>query len=72
MDKITLEKKTVEEAIFEGLKLLGAKREDVIIHVEEEGQKGFLGLIGGKDAKVTIVKKALLMQLCLKTMKKKP
>ena len=57
MDKITLEKKTVEEAIFEGLKLLGAKREDVIIHVEEEGQKGFLGLIGGKDAKVTIVKK---------------
>ena len=57
MDKITLEKKTVEEAIFKGLKLLGAKREDVIIHVEEEGQKGFLGLIGGKDAKVTIVKK---------------
>ena len=57
MDKITLEKKTVEEAILEGLKLLGAKREDVIIHVEEEGQKGFLGLIGGKDAKVTIVKK---------------
>lgn len=57
MDKITLEKKTVEEAIFEGLKLLGAKREDVIIHVEEEGQKRFLGLIGGKDAKVTIVKK---------------
>lgn len=57
MDKITLEKKTVEEAILEGLKLLGAKREDVIIYVEEEGQKGFLGLIGGKDAKVTIVKK---------------
>lgn len=57
MDKITLEKKTVEEAILEGLKLLGAKREDVVIHVEEEGQKGFLGLIGGKDAKVTIVKK---------------
>ena len=57
MDKITLEKKTVEEAILEGLKLLGAKREDIIIHVEEEGQKGFLGLIGGKDAKVTIVKK---------------
>ena len=57
MEKITLEKKTVEEAILEGLKLLGAKREDVIIHVEEEGQKGFLGLIGGKDAKVTIVKK---------------
>ena len=57
MDKITLEKKTVEEAILEGLKLLGANREDVIIHVEEEGQKGFLGLIGGKDAKVTIVKK---------------
>lgn len=57
MDKITLEKKTVEEAILEGLKLLGVKREDVIIHVEEEGQKGFLGLIGGKDAKVTIVKK---------------
>ncbi len=57
MDKITLEKKTVEEAILEGLKLLSAKREDVIIHVEEEGQKGFLGLIGGKDAKVTIVKK---------------
>ncbi|MCI6610524.1 MAG: Jag N-terminal domain-containing protein [Ezakiella sp.] len=57
MDKITLQKKTVEEAVLEGLKLLNAKREDVIIEVVEEGQKGFLGLIGSKDAKVTIVKK---------------
>lgn len=57
MDKITLQKKTVEEAVLEGLKLLGAKREDVIVHVLDEGQKGFLGLIGNKDAKVTIIKK---------------
>lgn len=57
MDKITLQKKTVEEAVLEGLKLLGAKREEVIVHVLDEGQKGFLGLIGNKDAKVTIIKK---------------
>ncbi len=56
MDRITLEMKTVEEAVESALKMLNAKREDVDVIVEDEPSKGFLG-IGAKDAKVTVVLK---------------
>ncbi|HZK33384.1 MAG TPA: RNA-binding cell elongation regulator Jag/EloR [Tissierellaceae bacterium] len=46
--------KTVDEAIDEALIDLNAKKEDVEIEVIEEPSKGFLGLIGAKDAKVKV------------------
>lgn len=47
--------KTIEEAIDLALKELDAKREEVSIKILEEPSKGFLGLIGGKPAKVEVV-----------------
>lgn len=49
--------KTIEEAIKQGLLTLDIEKEQAEITVLEEPQKGFLG-IGGKDAKVEVVKKA--------------
>ncbi|MBQ8726710.1 MAG: protein jag [Clostridia bacterium] len=45
--------KTVDEAVENGLKALGASKEDVVIKVLEEPVKGFLG-IGAKPAKVEV------------------
>ncbi len=56
MDKITLEMKTVEEAVSEALKVLNATKDEVEIIVEEEPSKGFLGL-GAKNATVTVVRR---------------
>ena len=44
--------KTVEEAKEAALKKLGVREEEAVIEVIEEASKGFLGLIGGHDAKV--------------------
>ena len=44
--------KTVEEAKRAALEELGVREEDAILEVIEEASKGFLGLIGGHDAKV--------------------
>lgn len=46
--------KTVDQAVEEALIELEARREDVEIEVIEEASKGFLGLIGVKDAKVKV------------------
>lgn len=56
MDRVTLEMKTVEEAIESALKMLDATRDEVDVIIEEEPSKGFLGL-GAKEAKVTVVRK---------------
>lgn len=56
MDRVTLEMKTVEEAIESALKMLEATRDEVDVIIEEEPSKGFLGL-GAKEAKVTVVRK---------------
>lgn len=48
--------KTVDEAINVALNELNINKEDAVITVLEEAQKGFLG-IGGKDAKVEVIKK---------------
>ena len=46
--------KTIDDAVREALIELGADRDDVHIKVLEEPSKGFLGLIGSKDAKVEV------------------
>lgn len=46
--------KTVDEAVQEALIELNAKEEDVEIEIIEEPSKGFLGLIGTKDATVKV------------------
>lgn len=50
--------KTIESAVEEALVELGVKEKDVKIDILEEGNRGFLGLIGAKDAavKVTIIR----------------
>ncbi len=49
--------KTKEEAIEDGLKKLGATRENVEIKVISEAKSGFLGMIGSKPAVVEVIKK---------------
>src|SRR5512139_3500716 len=44
---------TLEEAIENGLAILGLSRNDVIIEIVEEGSKGVLG-IGARDASVRL------------------
>lgn len=48
--------KTVEEAVSEALNELKISRQEAEIEILEEGQKGFLGLIGSKDATVKVTK----------------
>lgn len=54
MKSVVKVSKTVDEAIKEALIELNAKKEDVEIEIIEEPSKGFLGLIGSKDAKVKV------------------
>ncbi|NLA58153.1 MAG: protein jag [Firmicutes bacterium] len=46
--------RTVEEAIAEALEELQVAREDVEIEILDEGSRAFLGLIGGKLARVRV------------------
>ncbi|MDN5325330.1 MAG: spoIIIJ-associated protein [Moorella sp. (in: firmicutes)] len=55
MKEIEVSGKTVEEAIENALKSLGAKREEVEVSILEEGSKGFLGLLGSRQARVKVV-----------------
>lgn len=47
---------TVDEAIQEGLQVLGITKDQAVIEVLDEGKKGFLGL-GKKQARVSIEKR---------------
>ena len=49
--------KTVEEAQRAALMELGVSAEDTVMEVLEEASKGFLGLIGGHDARVRVTVK---------------
>ena len=49
--------KSVDEAVREALSELNILREDAEIEILDEGQKGFLGLIGSKDATVKVWQK---------------
>lgn len=57
MKSIEVVARTVDEAITEALTKLEAAREDVDVTVLDEGSKGFLGLIGSKQARVRVDKK---------------
>ncbi len=54
MVSIKQEGKNVEEAISLALEKLKLEREDADIEIIEEGSKGLLGLIGGKNAVVEV------------------
>lgn len=54
MNKIVTSGKTVEEAVKQGLAKLGTTEDKVAVNVLEQPSKGFLGLIGVKDAKVEL------------------
>jgi spoIIIJ-associated protein len=57
MESVEKTAKTVEEAITDALIELGATRDEVEIEIIEKGSKGFLGLVGNKDARVLVKKK---------------
>lgn len=54
MKEIEVEGANVKDAIEEGLKKLGAKREDIEIKILDEGTTGLFGLVGSKAAKVRV------------------
>ena len=54
MNYIIKSAKTVEDAVNEAIKELNLNKDQVEIEVLEEGSKGFLGLIGTKDARVKV------------------
>lgn len=56
MNKVTVSAKTVEEAVDIALKQLNAKRENVKVKVLQEASRGFLGLIGSREAEVEVVR----------------
>lgn len=57
MKSIEVVARTVEEAIAEALRELQVGRDEVEVTVLEEGNKGFLGILGSKQAKVRVEKK---------------
>ncbi len=54
MDSIRKEAKNVEEAVEKALKELEISREEAEINIIEEGNTGFLGIIGNKNAIVEV------------------
>lgn len=56
MNKVTVTAKTVEEAIGKALKQLHTDRDNVQVTVLREPSRGFLGLIGSREAEVEVVR----------------
>lgn len=56
MNKVIVSGKTVEDAIRIGLSQLNTTQDRVKVTIHEEPSKGFLGLIGAKEAKVELEK----------------
>ena len=54
MKSVERSARTVEDALAEALAELQASREDVEVEILDEGSKAFLGLIGGKQARVRV------------------
>lgn len=54
MNKVVTSGKTIEDAVRQGLTLLGTTKDKVSVIVLEQPSKGFLGLIGAKPAKVEL------------------
>src|SRR5690554_5825494 len=57
MKSIEIEARTVEEAITEALQKLETDLNQVDVTVLDEGNRGFLGILGSKQAKVRVDKK---------------
>lgn len=57
MKEITAVGRTVEEAVDSGLKQIQLLQEEVDITIVDEGNKGFLGLFGKRQAVVKLVEK---------------
>ena len=49
--------KTVEDAMVDALKILGASRDEVDVKIIDEGTSGFLGLFGGRPARISVSRK---------------
>jgi spoIIIJ-associated protein len=58
MKSIEVEGNSVDDAVEAALKELDAEREQVNIEILESGSKGFLGLLGNKQARVRVEIKA--------------
>jgi len=56
-NQIIDEGKSVEDAIQKGLERLGVTRDEADVEILEEGSRGVLNLIGGKNAKVVVSRK---------------
>lgn len=54
MNSIVTSGRTIEEAVRQGLAILGVTEDQVDVNVLEQPSKGFLGLIGVKAAKVEL------------------
>lgn len=57
MREIIAEGSSVEDAVQNALRRMGVQRNQVEVEVLEEGSRGFLGLIGGRTAKVRVQKR---------------
>lgn len=56
-EKIEIQGKTVEDAVNEALLRLGARRDEVDVTVLDEPKSGFLGILGGRPARVEVSRK---------------
>lgn len=54
MRSVEVSAKSVDEAIDEALRELGATRDQVDVEVLEEGTRGFLGILGARQARVRV------------------
>lgn len=70
MEYIIKSAKTVDDAINEALLELGTEKEDVEVEIIDEGSKGFLGLIGGRDAEVKVIKVKKIEELAKEFLEK--
>ncbi len=57
MKSLEMTGKTIDDAVQKGLEKFGVKKEEIDYKIIEQPSKGFLGIIGQKDAKVEIVLK---------------
>jgi len=65
MKSVQTSGKSVEEALRLALIELDASREDIEFEVIEEGSKGFLGLIGGKDTVLKVTVKTKINEIAI-------
>ena len=55
MTSVEVSAKTIEEALAEGLKLLGVKKDNVRVEVINEPSQGFLKIFGSSAAKIKVI-----------------